>query len=120
MNVRGSQHRTPANSLFLIPPGEVHFNDTYEDGCTFCSMLLAPSLLEGLAEADRLSLDRLSLARDPVLRSGSLCRRFDQVHHAMRKEQSELEHEELLLGLLAQAKPGARKPLHDTVTRSMQ
>src|SRR5918993_3981238 len=41
---RGAHHATPAASLFVVHPGEVHANQT-ATGCSFRSMYVAPELL---------------------------------------------------------------------------
>ncbi len=91
VRTRGTRHRTPAGSLFLIPPEVVHSNDVFEDGCDFRSMLVDPPLVEGVAGAASINLLRSSIAAAPVLLSKKLTAEFDRFHLLAERSQNALE-----------------------------
>lgn len=44
LNYRGTRHNTPASSLFVVHPGEIHSNDT-KTGCSFRTAYIDPALM---------------------------------------------------------------------------
>lgn len=80
VRTKGTRHRTPAGSLFLIPPEVVHSNDVFEGGCDFRSMLINPQLVEGVADAASMKLLRSGISASPVLLSKELTDEFDRFH----------------------------------------
>lgn len=47
---RGATHKTPTGSLFIVHPGEVHANQTYDaEGCSYRNLYLNPGMLQDAA-----------------------------------------------------------------------
>ncbi|MEM9018728.1 MAG: AraC family transcriptional regulator [Verrucomicrobiota bacterium] len=96
VRVKGTEHRTPGGSLFLIPPEVVHSNDVFDHGCDFRSLLIESSTVEGIARANGLRLERTRIIRAPVVLSEQWARDFDFFHRCLEKKAPSLELELLL------------------------
>ncbi len=101
LRYRGSHHPTPASSLFIVHPGEVHSNMTEdESGCSFYTTYLPIERMQA-ARNELLSPSRsLPFFKETVIydaRTIALCRvLFDNLVSST----SELERETYLLGFL--------------------
>jgi AraC-like DNA-binding protein len=98
---RGSAHLTPATSLFIVHPREVHANETFAEGCSFRSIYIAPELMARAASEIRPCARALPLFPVPTIYDHHLIRHFDRLHLTLGEPASELERESQLLDLLA-------------------
>lgn len=101
VRTRGVEHRTPAGAFFLVPPGEVHSNDTYAEGCDFRSMLVADDAVAAAVAAGGTTANLLGIAREPVQADARIAERYERFHSAFLGDRSELELECRLGELLA-------------------
>lgn len=102
LHYRGTSYRTPARSLFIVPPGETHANYTNEpNGCHYRNLYIHPNVL-------RETVDHLkgyeieSLFSQPVLFSANLINLYLEAHRGLEGPASRLEQDSLLLHLLVQ------------------
>jgi len=94
---RGREHPTPAGSLLLVPPGEVHTNrHATPGGCSYRVLNLAPELVV------RLSGQRAFSLSEPVVQDRELFRLFVATHARLEEMPSRLTGDALLLRLLEQ------------------
>jgi AraC-like DNA-binding protein len=98
---RGSAHPTPAASLFIVHPGEVHANETFAEGCSFRSIYIAPELMARAASEIQPRARALPFFPVPTIYDRQLIRRFDRLHLTLDEPASELERESQLLDLLS-------------------
>lgn len=99
---RGTHHPTPASSLFIVHPGEVHTNRaTVPAGCDYRSLNAPPEVLRRAATA--LTGREQSLPPFfpvPVLSEGGILRRFLRLHELLEGAASRLERDSALLDTL--------------------
>lgn len=81
LRMRGVNHRTPAGCLFLVPPGEVHANESIEPTLVFRNALVSRDVFEGLAD-DLLASPFDQFAGSPVLMGSAAARVFASLHLA--------------------------------------
>lgn len=43
---RGTAHETPTGSMFFLPPGEVHSNRAYEEGCSYTNVYISQNQVQ--------------------------------------------------------------------------
>lgn len=91
VRMRGSTHRTPAGSLFLVPPETVHSNDMFEGGCDFRSMLIAPGTIDQILEANGLQPRRLAIEKSPVIISRKRTSQYSGFHEDLEHHHSPME-----------------------------
>lgn len=96
VRVRGTQHQTPGGSLFLIPPEVVHSNDVFAGGCDFRSILIEAKIVESIAKANRLKLQRNKISEMPVVVSKKWTDKFDQYHFSLEQADPALLADEML------------------------
>lgn len=96
---RGVAHPTPAGSLFVVSPGELHANMSREaEGCSFRTMYLRPDLL---AQASRqLGVAGLPDFARPMVHDRDLIASYRSAHRAMETGAPRLERETGVLQLL--------------------
>jgi AraC-like DNA-binding protein len=97
---RGERHATPAASLFVVHPGEVHANQT-ETGCSFRSMYVAPEFLRAAAAAVAGREQALPFFPDPLIFDDEVITTYLALHRSLESPAPTLERESLLAGLLA-------------------
>ncbi len=120
LHYRGTRHDTPASSLFIVHPGEVHANLTgHRAGCSFRSIYAAPGLLRRAA-ADVLARTNAGLPSDPffpdpIIFDSRIIALYLKLHQALESPRSLLEQESLFLELTARlVERYARQPIPDT------
>ena len=99
----GSAHYTPAGSLFIVPPGEVHSNrTTLAEGCAYRTLNVAPALFSRAAGgiAERPSAPPSFPVR--ITFEANIIARYLRCYAALETSASNLERESLLVNLLAQ------------------
>lgn len=97
---RGSAHATPAATLFIVHPGEVHSNDTYAEGCSFRSIYVAAELMQRAAIEAGGSERMLPFFPEPIVEESDITRSFARLHHLLATNGSDLEGETRLIELL--------------------
>ena len=105
LRVGGTKHLTPVGTLFIVPPGEVHANDTFETGCEYRSMLVSPDAVEEVSRTEGLMADAGVCVRQPVFAQGPLPNRYLHFHqaffHGVDNLDSECVFADLLTNLFA-------------------
>ena len=81
--VGGTKHRTPAGSIFVVPPEVVHSNNVFAEGCDFRSMLIDADVFGGIARSAGLKLRRQIISKAPAMCSPAVTRRFDYFHRQL-------------------------------------
>lgn len=87
---RGARHATPAASLFVVHPGEIHSNRAYDErGCSYRSLFVEPGVMgqEG----------RVPFFRESVVFERGALGMFVRLHVALERPASSLERGSLLL-----------------------
>lgn len=98
---RGTHHETPAASLFVVHPGEVHANQT-ETGCSFRSMYLAPELVRAATSEAAGREQSLPFFPDPIIFDGEVIATYLTLHRSLEAPTATtLERESLMTELLA-------------------
>ena len=102
LTYRGADHATPAHSLFVVPPGEVHSNEAWgATGCSFRTLYIEPRLVAEASE--QLGGPRESVPFFPraVLADRLLLARFSELFDALNVAESRLTRDSALLSLLS-------------------
>ena len=98
---RGATHNTPAGSLFIVHPFEVHSNQAYDqDGCSYRNLYIDPEWIRG-AVLDILEKQTTPFFSKPVLFDPALIKAYLQLVQVLETTGSRLERESLFLRLLA-------------------
>jgi AraC-like DNA-binding protein len=98
---RGTHHATPAGSLFVVHPGEVHSNRvTVSGGCDYRSLNAPGELLRRAASQIAGREQGLPFFPATVLAEGGLLRRFSRLHDLLEGAASRLERDSILLDTL--------------------
>jgi AraC-like DNA-binding protein len=99
---RGAFHANPSWSLFIVHPGEVHWNRaTAAEGCTYRVVNADPELLRGVFR-ELSARDRgLPFFRSPVFLEGEVLERFQRFHVLSARVGARLEQDSALLETLA-------------------
>lgn len=97
---RGMAHSTPANSLFIVHPGEVHSNQT-ETGCSFRSLYVEPVFIKQTTAGMTSYTEPLPFFRNPILIDLDVKQQYLALHRALEMNANALECETALLELLA-------------------
>ena len=102
LHYRGTRYSTPAGSLFIVPPGEIHANYTQEpNGCHYRNLYVHPNLLRETIE--HLKVNEIeSLFSQPILFNTNLINLYVEAHRGLEQPASRLEQDSLLLHLLVQ------------------
>lgn len=96
---RGVAHETPAGSLFVLAPGEVHANAARDgDGCSFRSLYAGADVLG--AAAGELGRAGLPDFPRPMVDDRALLAAYLRSHRALVEGAPRLERESRLLGTL--------------------
>ena len=96
---RGATHRTPTGSLFIVHPGEVHANQTYDaEGCSYRNLYLNPGMLQDAAK--EVGIRDIPFFREAVFFDTRLIRSYVTLHCTLERLAPRLEQESLLLSLL--------------------
>ena len=95
---RGEHHPTPAASLFVVHPGEIHSNRAYDRrGCSYRTLFIEPGLLRRTA-AEIEGRDRgVPFFPESVVSDREVLSLFVRLHVALERPASGLERESLLL-----------------------
>jgi len=92
-----NSYSTPRDSLFLVPPGQVHSNRTPSEAVSFQSIYIPASRLRWAAAELVGSNDRVPDFRVGMLADLRTRRRYLQLHRALRTSSSRLRNESLVL-----------------------
>jgi AraC-like DNA-binding protein len=102
LHYHGTSYSTPARSLFIVPPGEIHANYTREpNGCHYRNLYIHPNLLRQTVEHVK-TYEIESLFSQPVLFNANLINLYLEAHRGLEGSASRLEQDSLLLHLLVQ------------------
>lgn len=96
---RGTHHPTPATSLFILHPGEVHSNQT-NIGCSFHSIYIDPELIRRLLFSMTGRKQRLPFFRDPMIFDRQISDAYLNLHAALANSETQLQRESIMLALL--------------------
>jgi len=102
VNYRGVRYDTPAESLFILHPGEIHSNYT-STGCSFRSVYIEPKLVSA-AILNEGSDKGLPFFANPIVFDREVISAFIAMHQEVSRSVSKMENEGSLLdflGLLA-------------------
>ena len=99
LTYRGKSHRTPKNSLFVVPPGEVHSNST-ETQCSFRSLYVDPGSIRKLTRDSDGNTEEDPFFADPMIFDEEVVADYLAVHHADSSSATNLERESVLLELI--------------------
>jgi AraC-like DNA-binding protein len=92
LQYRGRRHDTPAASLFIVHPGEVHSNNT-QTGCSFRSIYIEPRVVGGLRAEFSNEPQDLPFFRDTIIVDREIVSNYITLHEASEDESPELERE---------------------------
>ena len=98
---RGAHHPTPATSLFIVHPGEVHSNHTLT-GCSFSSLYIAPELIAGNVSDVASRQTTLPFFPDPLVFDPEILDAYAALVISLEHRAAPFERESALLELLAQ------------------
>ena len=102
LHYRGTKYSTPAGSLFIVPPGEIHANYTDNpNGCNYRNLYVHPNLLRETVEPLK-AYEIESLFNQPMLFNANLINLYLEAHRGLEVPASRLEQDSLLLHLLVQ------------------
>ncbi|MGD9588372.1 MAG: AraC family transcriptional regulator [Pyrinomonadaceae bacterium] len=93
------RHDTPAASLFIVHPGEVHSNST-DTGCSFRSAYIDPGVFEELLSESPTSQRSMPFFRDCMIFDTGLIKGFLALHCASEAGATPLEKGSLLQDFL--------------------
>lgn len=95
---RGVRHATPAASLFVVHPGEIHSNRADDGrGCSYRSLFVEPGVMRRAAEEVSGRAVGAPFFGESVLFERAAVGMFARLHVAMERPASSLERESLLL-----------------------
>lgn len=101
LNYRGSSLPTPPASLFMIHPGEVHANRTYDRfGCNYRTLFVDAELMRSAAGEIYGKVTGLPFFPTAVVFDQEVIRQYLDLHVALERPSSSLERQALLLNLL--------------------
>jgi len=98
---RGVQHDTPATSLFIVHPGEVHSNQT-ETGCSFRSMYIEPELIRRTVSDVAGRTQSFPFFSNPMVFNAEITRQYQTLHSSLESAATTLERESIVLEMLTQ------------------
>lgn len=93
---RGSSHATPAASIFIIHPGEVHENQT-RTGCSFRSLYAPTYLVRRIATETAARPQHLPFFPHPMVFDQDLVELYLHLHTSLETSHSRLAQESRLL-----------------------
>jgi AraC-like DNA-binding protein len=96
---RGAHHATPATSLFIVHPGEVHSNETLT-GCSFRSIYFDPELIRRTVSDISGRQEDLPFFPQPMIFDEEVIRPYLSLHFSEEHSESSSEREVLILELL--------------------
>jgi len=97
VNYRGANHRTPAASLNVIHPGEVHSNESFvPEGCSYRSIYVEPDRIRGPATEVFGKAHDVPYFPAPVIYDHSLLEKFSRLFEVFENAASTLERESRL------------------------
>jgi AraC-like DNA-binding protein len=109
----GSNHETPAGSLFVVQPGETHGNYTrHSEGCSYRTLNITPEtftrLIFEVTGSDTYSFSM----RSPVVLDVEVIHAFTKAHRTFEVTNSDLKRDSVLLELFAvlMTRHGEQKP----------
>lgn len=113
---RGVHHDTPATSLFIVHPGEVHSNET-KVGCSFRSIYVAPELIRTTVASITGQDQGLPFFPEPMIFDEEVISPYLRLHFSRESPGTTMEREHAILQLLsklvkryAQKRPELRPP----------
>lgn len=103
LTYRGSNHLTPPASLFIVHPGEVHSNRSFDQfGCSYRAVYLDADLMRGAATSIRRKEAALPFCPAAVVADQRLIQTYLRFYGALEQSAARLEREALLLNLLTE------------------
>lgn len=99
LQYRGARHDTPAASLFIVHPGEVHSNETVT-GCSFESIYIAPEMLKRFDDRCDGGDSDLPFFGEDVIYDRTLISAYRSLHAAEREHAENLERDFLVRRLV--------------------
>lgn len=101
LNYRGSHLPTPPASLFMVYPGEVHSNRSFDDyGCSYRTLFIEAGLMQNTADKIFGKKSGLPYFPTAVIFDREVIRQYLDCHFALEQATSSLERQALLLDLL--------------------
>lgn len=97
---RGIHHNTPATSLFIVHPGEVHSNET-KVGCSFRSIYVHPELLRRTVFSITGREQGLPFFPEPMIFDDEVIGPYLKLHVSRENSGSASERELVILQLLS-------------------
>jgi AraC-like DNA-binding protein len=97
---RGIHHNTPATSLFIVHPGEVHANET-EVGCSFRSIYVDPELILSMVSTIRDREQGLPFFSDPMIFDEEVIDLYLSLHVSPETSSTASERELVILEMLS-------------------
>ena len=97
---RGIHHDTPATSLFIVHPGEVHSNET-RAGCSFRSIYVDPELIRRTVSSISNQQQGLPFFSDPMIFDEEVIGPYLSLHGSPENSGTALERELVILKLLS-------------------
>lgn len=98
---RGAWNHTPASSLFIVHPGEVHANRAYnENGCTYRNLYVDSEWLR-ISLTEIMGAGGLPFFRQPVLFVPEVINKYQELVQVLQRSSALLERESLFLNLFA-------------------
>ena len=102
LKYRGSSLPTPAASLFIVHPGEVHSNRCFDSvGCNYRTLFLDTELVRRATTEAQGKQSELPFFPTAVVLDDDVIRQYLELHVALERSSSSLERESLLLNFLA-------------------
>jgi AraC-like DNA-binding protein len=100
---RRRRQTTPAGSLFLISPGEVHANNAHDDsGCSYRTVFVAPALVRAATAESSIEREPIPALTSSIVQDPDSIGRFLRLHRSFEQTCSTLERESRLNGFLNQ------------------
>lgn len=102
LNYRRERYNTPAGSLSIVHPGEVHSNRTAEQkGCSYRNLYLEPEIVQRTAVDITGQKTTLPFFSPQPINDQAAIRLYLKLHESLEAEAAKLEQDELLLGFLS-------------------
>ena len=101
LTYRGKDFLTPAASLFVVHPGEVHSNRAFDgNGCSFRTIFLRPEVMEVAAAELQGNYEGLPFFPSVMVLDRDIIRDFSALHRSFEQVSTSLERETRLQNFL--------------------